>query len=128
MGMTTEDAARAVQARTMEAPPDRARLLTTLCFPKRPAWGRRFTTLEVDHSSPIRTATRVVLASRRYALIVLNGDGSPRGELAAAAILNRQPRPPTVIFADCAWSARPSRFGGLVDRAAVRMIDGAHVH
>ena len=97
MGTTTEDSERAAEARESKTRPDHAKLLTTLCFPKRPAWGRRLETIDVDGSSPASAAIRIVRAARGYDAIVVNGDGAPRGQVAAVAILKRRRRPPISV-------------------------------
>src|SRR6266540_1092254 len=112
----------------MLAPDDvkRKRVITTLYFPRRVAWREQVDMLDGERGPAlVRT---LVEASRRYEAIVLNGDGRPLDEMAAAALIARHRRPPHVIFADCAWGIEHSLRDRLASRTAIRLIDGHRVH
>jgi hypothetical protein len=114
--------------RDAESPLARKKVITTLYFPRRAAWSERVDMLDVEAASGVSVASRLVRESTCYEAMVLNGDGAPIGELAAAAMIGRRRKPPIVIIADCAWGLGATRIGGIIDRTAVRLIDGPHVH
>jgi lincosamide nucleotidyltransferase A/C/D/E len=118
------DAAAATALRQQERPAAGKRAITTLCFPRRVAWGEQLDMIDAEAMSAPALVRRLVSESKRYEAMVLNGDGSPISQLAAAAMIARRRSPPPLIFADCAWGVDK----GFVDRAATRFIDGPHVH
>ena len=118
------NAATTTALQEQETPAAGKRAITSLYFPRRVAWGEQLDMIEAEAMSAAALVSRLVSESKRYEAMVLNGDGSPISELAAAAMIGRRRSPPPLIFADCAWGADK----GFVDRAAIRLIDGPHVH
>jgi glycosyltransferase involved in cell wall biosynthesis len=84
--------------------------------------------LDAQHMSAPTIVARLVTESRYYEAMVLNGDGAPTRQLVAAAVIARRRNPPHVIFADCAWGPSATQIHRIVDRAAIRLIDGPRVH
>jgi len=122
------DGAVIPELRDPQGPRTRKEAITTLYFPSRPPWGDRLDMLDVERMSAPSVVGRLVAESRYYEAMVLNGDGAPITELAAAAAIARRRDPPRVIFADCAWGPSTHRIVRIVDRAAIRLIDGPWVH
>jgi hypothetical protein len=116
------------ELRDPQGPRARKGAITTLYFPGRPAWRERLDMLDVERMSGRSIVGRLVTESRYYETMVLNGDGAPITQLAAAAVIARRRNPPRVIFADCAWGSSAARIDRIVDRAAIRLIDGPGVH
>jgi glycosyltransferase involved in cell wall biosynthesis len=116
------------ELRDPQGPRARKGAITTLYFPTRPAWRERLDMLDVERMSGRSIVGRLVTESRYYETMVLNGDGAPITQLAAAAVIARRRNPPRVIFADCAWGSSAARIDRIVDRAAIRLIDGPGVH
>jgi glycosyltransferase involved in cell wall biosynthesis len=77
--------------------------------------------------SRLGTMRRLLAESRRHDAVILNGSGSPVGELAAGALISHRRRPPAIVVADCVWGAR-TRADRIGSRLALRLLDGAHVH
>jgi glycosyltransferase involved in cell wall biosynthesis len=106
----------------------RKQVLTTLHFPRRAAWRERVDVLRPDRGRGPALARTLVRASKRYDAMVVDADGRPLDQMAAAVLIARRRRRPRVIFADCAWGVGGSLLDRLTARAAVRLIDGPHVH
>jgi glycosyltransferase involved in cell wall biosynthesis len=107
--------------------PDRKQAISTLSFPRRPAWRERVEMLDPSRMPRLALARRLLRESKRHEAVVLNGSGSPVGELSAGAIISRRRRPPRIIVADCVWGWR-SRSDRLASRTALALLDGSHVH
>jgi len=74
------------------------------------------------------TARRLIAGARRYDVLVLNGSGSPLSELAAGAVIGLGRRPPKLVVADCVWGISSARLDRAMNRGALRLLDGEHVH
>src|SRR2546430_10600780 len=108
------NAALAAELREKEPPAAGRRAITTLYFPRRVAWGEQLDMIDPEAMSAPALVSRLAKESRRYEAMVLNGDGSPINQLAAAALIGRRRPPPPPIFPDCAWGVDM----GFVDRLA----------
>jgi hypothetical protein len=114
--------------RDPQSPRAHKKVITTLYFPQRNAWAERLDMIDTETMSGPAVVRRLAGESKRYEAMVLNGDGSPASQLATAAMITRRRRPPAVLFADCAWGQSATGIDRIVDRAAIGLIDGAHVH
>jgi glycosyltransferase involved in cell wall biosynthesis len=105
----------------------RKQALSTLHFPRRAAWKACVQTIDCARMSRRGVVGRLVRESKHYPAIVLNGSGSPLDELTAGILIGRRRWPPQIMYADCVWG-----LGGFADRlivrAALRLLDGPHVH
>ena len=119
----------------MPPPPDRIinpavtakQAISTLYLPRRAAWRERVDMFEPRTMSAVAAMRRLLGESRRHEAVILNGSGSPFGELAAGALISRRRHPPAIVVADCVWGAR-TRADRIGSRLALRLLDGAHVH
>jgi glycosyltransferase involved in cell wall biosynthesis len=106
---------------------DRKRAISTLYLPRRAAWRERVEMIDPGAISRPKTMRWLLTQSKGRDAVVLNGSGSPVGELAAGALITRRRRPPAIVVADCVWGAR-TRADRIGSRLALRLLDGAHVH
>ena len=90
----------------------------------RPSWRSRVDVLEAGLPA-WQHVRRVVEAAEHHRVLVL--DGFDRADMVAAAVLARRRRPPHVLVLDPTWKAGDSLPERAMTRAAVRLLDGAHV-
>lgn len=100
-------------------------VLSTLYFPRRPAWAARVRMLDRDAVPPQRLLRQLLQQASPEDVVVLDGGIGARDlylDRIAATLLARRRNPPTVLVTDSTWSPGPGR------RTALRALDGPHTH
>jgi hypothetical protein len=94
------------------------RLLTTLYWPKRPAWMAYGDVVDRDAVATSALLARLARAPGRYEVVALDGASGGRArvaDLGAATLLARRSWGPAVVITDATWG-----YKGLLDRVACR--------
>ena len=100
-------------------------ILTTLHFPRRPAWAARARMLDRAAMSPQQLLRQLLQQASPEDVVVLDGGIGARDlylDRVAATLLARRRDPPTVLMTDSTWSPGRGR------RAALRALDGPRTH
>lgn len=103
-----------------------ASILTTLYYPRRPAWVERVEMIDPDTLSRPALLRMIVGESRRYDALVLNGSvglGGGYVDLAAAALVGRRRSAPLVVLSECAWKLGVSGLDRRLRRVGIRLVD-----
>ena len=101
-----------------------ADFVTTLHYPLRADWCERAEAVTADGPPPHELIRRLLRASRRTPLIVIDGFGT--AERIAAMMILRRRRPPTILITDCTWKVGDSLLERVVTRVGVRALRSRH--
>lgn len=96
-------------------------ILTTLYFPRRPAWAARARMIDRDGTSRRQLVRQLLDQAAPEDVVVLDGGIGARDlyvDRVAAALLTRRRNAPTVLITDSTWTP------GRGQRAALRALDG----
>jgi hypothetical protein len=97
----------------------------------RPAWVARVDTLDRRTMSRWQLFRKIVVASRRYEALILNGSIGMTERyvdlLAAVAVRRSQRTPPPIVITDCSWRLGDAWIDRAAMRAGIHALDGPRV-